>query len=191
MRAIAAATVLAMALIGTPVAHAQSEPLGPARHGQVQCFEPDAANKLCAAMASYTFAPDGTINNASEVLIFPEPVIVMRISSPVTVRAGAVCGPIRQQDIDRAQFTIDGQAAGDENAQTIRGQMAQQLASMINVEVCTTFVPVDGGLRADAVVGGTARPDLVQHVMWVRPADGYHVAPPAAPATAVAPATSH
>lgn len=108
----------------------------------------------------------------------------MHISSPVIVRNGAVCGPIRRQDIDQAQFTIDGQAAGDENTQTIRGQMAQQLVSMIDVEVCTTFVPVADGLRADAVVGGTARPDLVQHVIWVRPEDGYHVAPPPAAASA-------
>lgn len=176
MRTMAAATIFTMALFVAPAAHAQSEPLARARQGQVQCFEPDAANKTCAAIASYAFAADGTISNTSDVLIFPEPAIVMHITSPVTQRDGAVCGPIRQADIDTAQFSIDGQAASDENAQTIRGQMRDQLASMIGVEVCSRFVPDGNGFRAVATAGGRPQPD--QRVVWVSPSDGYRVAPP-------------
>jgi len=176
MRAMAAATVLMMAFFAATPTYAQSEPLARARQGEVQCFEPDAANKTCAAIASYAFAADGTINNTSDVLIFPEPAIVMHISSPVTVRDGAVCGPIRQQDIDGAQFSIDGQPASSENTQTIRGQMHDQLASIIGVEVCSRFVPDGDGFRAVATAGGRPQPD--QHVTWVSPGDGYHVAPP-------------
>jgi hypothetical protein len=180
MRAVLAA--LAIGLISAPAAHAQTEPLAPARQGQVQCFEPDAANKLCAAMASYAFTADGVISNTSDVLIFPEPAIVMHVTSPVTVRDGAVCGPIRSQDIDAASFTIDGQPAGDDNAQMIRSQMREQLAAMINVEVCSRFVPDGDRLRAVATIGGRAQPD--QHVVWVRPEDGYRVAaPPTASST--------
>lgn len=178
MRAILAALVIG--LMSAPVAHAQTEPLGPARQGQVQCFEPDAANKICAAMASYAFAADGAINNTSDVLIFPEPAIVMHISSPVTVRDGAVCGPIRQTDIDAASFTIDGQAAGADNTQMIRSQMQEQLASMIGVEVCSRFVPDGDHLRAVATAGGRPQPD--QRVIWVNASDGYRVAAPPAPA---------
>jgi hypothetical protein len=182
MRTTAAATVLAMALFAAPAAHAQSDPLAPARQGQVQCFEPDAANKTCAAIASYAFAADGTINNTSDVLIFPEPAIVMHITSPVTERGDQVCGPIRNEDIASAQFVIDGQPTSDDNAQTIRAQMREQLAAMIGVEVCSRFVPDGGGFRAVATAGGRPQPD--QRVAWVRPSDGYRVAPPpsAAPA---------
>lgn len=180
MRTMAAALTLTMALFAAPVAHAQSEPLAPARQGQVQCFEPDASTKTCAAMSSYEFGSDGSINDVSEVLIFPEPQIVMHISSPVTQRDGAVCGPMRQADVDAAHFTIDGQPAGDENTETIRGQMHEYLSPMIGVEVCSRFVPDGDGFRAVATAGGRPQPD--QHVTWVSPSDGYRVAaPPQAP----------
>jgi hypothetical protein len=182
MRAMTAATVLAMALFCAPAAHAQSEPLGPARQGQVQCFEPDTANKVCAAMASYAFAADGSIDNTSDVLIFPQPAIVMHITSPVTERDGQVCGPMRSRDIDAAQFTIEGQPAGDENTQTIRGQMHEYLAPMAGVEICSQFLPDGDGFRAVATAGGRPQPD--QRMIWVHQEDGYRVAPPPAAASA-------
>lgn len=179
MRAILMALTLG-ALLALP-AQAQDQPLTPARLGQVQCFEPDAANRTCAAMAGYAFAADGAITNTADVLIFPEPAIVMHVRSPVTVRDGAVCGPIRQSDLDAAQFTIDGQPAGDDNSELIRSQMREQLASMIDVEVCTRFVPNGDAMRAVATIAGRPQPD--QRVTWVRPEEGYRVAPPAVAAS--------
>jgi hypothetical protein len=179
VREFFAALAVACFVTAAPVsAHAQDgDVLAPAREGKLQCFEPNAANKTCQSIGGYTFNTNGVIDNTADVLIMPQPVIVMRVISPVTLRDGAICGPLTLADIDGATFTIDGAAASAEDAQSIKTALAEQLAPMLNVETCITLTPVDGGFRADTAMAGTPRPDLSQRVIWVRPEDGYRVAP--------------
>lgn len=174
------AALTALALIAAPAAHAQQgdDVLAPARQGDLQCYAPNAQAKTCAALAAYAFDAQGKITNTGDVVIYPNPVIVMHMTSPVEVRSGAVCGPLRQEDVSQATFTIDGQAAPEAETQTIRTQFAQQAASLIGVDICTTYTPTaDGAFRADATVGGTPHPEMTQTVIWVHPSDGYHAAP--------------
>jgi hypothetical protein len=178
-RMFAAALIAVCFVLACPVA-AQAQDgdvLGPARQGQLQCFEPNVAAKTCQSIGGYTFNANGVIDNTADVLIMPQPVIVMRVTAPVTLRGGAICGPLTTADIERATFTIDGAAASAEDTQAIKTALTQQLAPMLNVETCITLTPVDGGFRADSVMAGTPRPELSQRVVWVRPEDGYRVAP--------------
>src|SRR5262249_22807421 len=152
MQFVRSATALAALIcLGTPLAHAQADVLAPARQGDLQCYAPNTQAKTCAAMAGYTFDAQGNISHVGDIVIYPNPVIVMHMTSRVVVRDGAVCGPLRQEDIDHATFTVDGQTPLAEDMQTIRTQFAQQAASLLNVDICTTYTPADGGaLRADA-----------------------------------------
>jgi hypothetical protein len=178
MRMFGRAAVIGGALMFVPPAVAQSgDVLAPARQGQVQCFVPNAAAKTCQSTGSYVFNANGVIDNVSEILIMPQPVVVMRASSPVTVRNNAICGPLTADDIARATFTIDGRPATDQETANIRTGLTQQLTPMFNVEMCVSVTAADGGYRADSTVGGTARPDLAQPMLWVRPEEGYRVAP--------------
>jgi hypothetical protein len=93
------------------------------------------------------------------------------------VRDNAVCGPLTLEDVNRAQFTISGRAASDAETQQIRAAVAQQLAPLINVEACVGVRSVDRALRAETALNGVLRPDLSQPMSWVRPEDGYRVAP--------------
>ncbi|MGQ0531204.1 MAG: hypothetical protein ACT4OF_00760 [Caulobacteraceae bacterium] len=174
----AGATAIAVGLFaGAPAAAQSAEVLAPAREGRLQCFEPNVAQKTCQSIGGYTFNADGAIDNAADVLTMPSPVIIMRVNSPVTVRDNAICGPLTAADIDRATFTIDGAPANEQDTSDIRAAMTEQLGPMLNVELCMTLTPVDGGFRADTRVGGIERPDQVQRVIWVRPEEGYRVAP--------------
>src|SRR5262245_52564398 len=84
-------------------------PLGPARSGQLQCFSPDTSRKVCGALAGYTWGPANTILVTADVLMEPASLlIVMRTSTPIEVRSGAVCGRVRARDIEAATFTIAG-----------------------------------------------------------------------------------
>lgn len=169
--------VLALGLIATAAAAQDGDVLAPARAGQLQCFEPNVAAKTCQSLGSFAFHPNGVIDNAAEMVLMPQPLIVMRATAPVTLQNNAICGPITSADIDRATFTINGAAASAEESAQLKAAMQQQLAPMFGQETCLTLTPVDGGFRADSTVAGTARPDLAQRVIWVGANDGWRVAP--------------
>lgn len=170
------AMVFAAGLAATP-GWAQTDPLGPARQGQLQCYEPNTVAKTCQSIAGYTFAADGRIDNPADVLVVPDPLIVMRMSAPVTVRGDAVCGPLTRADISRAEFTINGAPASAEDTAGLREAVAEQIAPMLDIDVCTTFTQADDALRADVTFAGVARPELSQRVIWISPNDGYRIAP--------------
>jgi hypothetical protein len=163
-------------MFAAPAAAQTADVLAPARVGQLQCFEPNATAKTCQALGGYTFASSGVIENAAEVLITPSaPVIVMRVTTPVTIRNNAICGPITPADIARATFTVDGAPASEAQTASIRSSI--QESPMMNVDTCISVTPVDGGLRAETSIGGTPRPEMNQRVVWVNANDGWRVAP--------------
>lgn len=163
----------------TPTFAQGNDPLAPARQGQVQCYEPDVARKTCQSIGSFEFQENGVIQNTAVVLVMPNPVVIMRIVSPVTVRDGGICGPLKLEDINGAQFMINGQPATETDTQRFRTQFAQQMSPLIDVETCISLTPADGGFRADTAMNGRVRPELAQQLIWIRPEDGYTIAPPA------------
>lgn len=169
---------LAAASLSAPSAWAQDHSvIAPALEGQLQCYEPDTTRKVCRALAGYELQPDGTIANPFEVLVAPDPVIIARGTTPVTIRDNAICGPMTRAELDRFTFTANGRPVPEDMAVNFRDAIANSPGALAN-EVCTTYTPVEGGqIRADAVVDGVAQPDMTQHVIWVRPDEGYTVAP--------------
>lgn len=79
------------------------------------------------------------------------------------------------QQLQAAQFAIDGQRASDDNAAYLREQVAQ-MPGMMGNEVCTTHVTSAGGLRAEYTVNGARNGEGAQMV-WVRADEGYRVVP--------------
>jgi hypothetical protein len=176
MRLIYVVLALIAGVAAAPEALAQaSDVLGPARQGQVQCFEPVVDRKVCGVLSRYAFSPGGTISNDADMLVLSDPLVVMRMSSPVVVRDGAVCGPLREEDLSRATFTVNGEAASTEDAESIRRAIGRQMAPMMNVEVCTTFTPDGDALRADSTANGEPRPEMSERVLWVNPAEGWRI----------------
>lgn len=173
------AVCAAIMFAAAPAFAQDNDPLAPARQGQIQCYEPDVARKTCQSIGSFEFGENGVIQNTAAVLVMPNPVVIMRTVSPVTVRDGGICGPLRLDDINRAQFAINGRPATDTDTQNLRAQFAQQLSPLINVETCISLTPVDGGFRADTAMNGRVRPELAQRLIWIHPDDGYAIAPPA------------
>lgn len=174
----AAAFAMSGLMAATPAMAQDADVLAPARAGQIQCYEPNVQAKTCQSISGFSPGPGGAIINTSDSVINPSnPIIVMRTISPVTIRNNAICGPLTNEDIGRARFTIDGHAATEADTQQLRTALTQQLAPLIGQETCITLTPVNDGLRADTAIAGRARPDLAQRVMWVRADEGYRVAP--------------
>ncbi len=165
-----------MALATAASTPAYPDPLAPAASGQMQCYAP-TDHKTCASLAGYTSNGDGSYANVAMVLLSKEPVVVMRTTTPVAIKAGAVCGAIRKADIAGGSLSVNGQAMAADKAAPILDRIAGQLGAILDHEICTTYVPAGAGFIAKATMDGKPQPDQDQKVIWVSAADGYTVAP--------------
>ncbi len=172
--ALFAAIILVAA---APPSTNSTDPLAPARSGQLQCYMPNVAKKTCHTLARYIWAADGSIQNPAEVMIEENPLVVMKGSAPVVVRSGAVCSPIRAEDIRQATFTIAGNPAPPQLADQIQTQLLMASADRLGKEICTTYVPDKGEYAARITIDGVAHPELADRMIWVKPEDGFKVGP--------------
>ena len=157
---------------------AVTDPLAPARSGQLQCFTPDPSRKMCRALAGYTFGPGRAIRARGDILMAPsELLIVMRTSTPVEIRSGAVCGRVRAGDIEASTFTFAGRSVPQQMVQFASPQILSMLRSHIDKEICTTFVPNGSSFTTRLTMDGVAQPQISETFIWVRPSDGYSVGP--------------
>jgi hypothetical protein len=168
------ALILAVAAQAAPPAVA-ADPLAPARVGDLQCYAADPVRKTCRAMGGYSFGADGKILNKAEVVIQASPVMTMTTVSPVTVRDGAVCGPL--SGVDKAQISFRGRRLPEEDAASIRTQLLASMAPMLGKEVCTTYRRSGEWWIAEVTMDGAARPDMQDTVLWVPASAGYVVQP--------------
>ena len=157
---------------------AVTDPLGPARSGQLQCFVPDTSRKMCHALARYTWGPARAIQIRADILMAPTNLlIVMRTATSVELRSGAVCGRVRARDIEASTFTIAGRPVPQQMVQLVSPQILSLLRSHLDQEVCSTFVPNGPTFTTQLTIDGVARPEISETFIWVRPNDGYRVGP--------------
>jgi hypothetical protein len=152
-------------------------PIAPAAEGQKQCYKPDTARKTCQSLAAYKNMPNGQIENTAIVLISSQPAIVMTTISPVSIKAGQVCGYIQSNDIATADFSVAGQPATTAQTKTLQQQLQIGMKSIFGHEICTTYTPEGGTFLAKATVDGVPQPTMQQEVIWVRPDEGYKASP--------------
>ncbi len=101
----------------------------------------------------------------------------MHSTTPVTIKANQVCGFIRPEDIEAADFAIGGQAATPAQTAMLRQKVAAAQQGAFGHEICTAYVPEGDVLIAKATIGGIPQPAIDQKVVWVSPADGFKVQP--------------
>ena len=168
---LAAVFVLASEVQADPM----PDPIAPAAAGKLQCYSPDTVHKTCSSLASYRTNTNGTIDNTATVLVSRNPVLTMETISPIEIRAGKVCGRMREHDIDAAKFAIGGQELDAKRADTLRKQLKIAYKDVFDHEICTAYVPDGGTLVAKATMEAARMPE--QRVKWVSPNDGYKVSP--------------
>ena len=152
-----------------------SDPLIPARSGQLQCYTPDEARKTCHALAAYEPDGDGRYINRAEIPLTADGSMTMTTRTPVHIVSGAVCGTAGQPDIEAAEVRASGALVPADRAAPILRQVAQAMAPFLGHEICTRYQQQGGGLVAEATMDGARRSDLDQPVTWVGGSDGYRV----------------
>ena len=159
------------------ISAASADPLAEGLAGKLQCYRPDTTRKTCGALSSYSLRRDGAVLNTADVMLSPNPVVVMHTVSTVEIKGEAVCGPLRKDDIDGAAILVNGVPLPEEKAVAARAQIAGAFQAMLGKEVCTTYVPDGDKLSAHVSVDGKPNPAFTQTVIWVNPEDGYKVGP--------------
>jgi hypothetical protein len=152
-------------------------PIAPAAMGKLQCYAPDPIRKTCNSLAGYKSGASGAIDNTAIVMVSRNPLITMETVSPVAIKAGAVCGKIRHEDIDSAKFTADGQVLGTAQAAPLRQQLTLAFKDIFGREICTTYILDGGAFIARATMDGAPMQVPDQRVIWVAPEEGYQVRP--------------
>ena len=156
---------------------APPSPIARAARGDVQCYDPDTVRKTCQSIAIYKVLDDGKVENTAIVLVALTPVVIMQTSTLVGVKGEQICGPLKSEDIDKATFTISGVPANPGQTETLRKQMMDSMADLLNATICTAYVPQGEILIARETVDGVSQPKLDQPVIWVTQAEGYKVGP--------------
>jgi hypothetical protein len=168
-----------MSLLAFAVAAGVSgaDPLAPARHGMMQCYQPNIRAKTCQSLASYLSQGGRNYGNTALVMLSPKDDMTLETTTPVTVIEGAVCGAIRAEDIARGTLRLAGQKLAPEQATPLLDRISESMSSIIGKQICTTYEPSGEALIAKGRVDGLYRADMDQSVKWVSPSDGYTVAP--------------
>ena len=161
----------------TATAGASADPLKPAKCGSVQCYMPDEGRRTCRSIASYVPINSNTYSNKAMVLIAREGPIILATVTPVTLKAGAVCGFIREEDIRAAKLYVGQGVLPASKATPLLEQLARSSIWAKGMEICTTYVPTKDGLIAKVAYDGDYQENSDQRVKWIRPSDGYSVAP--------------
>ncbi|ATQ42291.1 hypothetical protein [Caulobacter mirabilis] len=150
------------------------DPLAPARAGQLLCQTPDAANKSCVVLNHFDFAADGAIVNRIDARLSRKPWVGITMSTPVVVRDGAVCSPLK--GVDKAEVYQDGKPADEATVARVRKGLGEMYAPYAGQEGCVAYKPGEGGLDAYLTVGkDTAK--VPDRVIWVDPAAGWTTKP--------------
>lgn len=162
----------ALLILAASAAGQTADPLAEARAGKLQCVVPNEASKTCMGLVSYKINADGSFQSTAILMIAPQPLITMTVTSSGTVKGGALCGPVRKADFEAAPLMMGGQPVADAMAAAIRPQIIASVAAMDGKMSCGTET---GDGTVTVTLDGVAHPEMTQKTKWVSPADGYKV----------------
>lgn len=169
------AVIAASTTPAAPASAAVADPLAPARAGKLLCQTPDKTAKTCHMLTQYSFGADGHITNRYEVMLTRSPWLSVKLSTPVVVKDGAVCGPL--EGTETAEVFKDGKPADAETTAKIRDGLQQLYSPFKGKDACTSYTANGDVYDAALSIGGVASKGPPERVIWVDPADGWAVKP--------------
>ena len=168
--------IVAMLSAGASAAQ-NNQPLAMADQGYVQCYEPDDQAKICQSIAAYKKTGEDRWDNTALVLLSPTKPITLETVTQVLVKNGAVCGYVRADDMLKGTLLFAGQPLPSEKAAAVLPKIVEGMAALFDKEICTRYEQGPDGLVAKATISGGKQEIPSQRIRWIRPTDGYTVAP--------------
>jgi hypothetical protein len=155
----------------------KADPLSLIADGMILCAKFDEQRRTCQSIATYQGLNDQTYISTAIMILSPKEPVTFETSLQVTIKDGAECSVLRPGDIWGGKVRVNGHLLSKNEATHIYGLMNKSMLPYINKEVCTSYVETENGLIAKSTVAGGYKQELDQAVKWVRPSDGYRVAP--------------
>lgn len=167
-------TLLALAA----VASADPDPLARARSGEAQCFMPDVLFKTCVSLEYYSPTGPGTYTNRGVSLVEIDQPIVVEYFVPIQIKGKASCGTLRSAHLLSGKVSVAGRPLPRDKADAILARVNKRVAAVRDKEACMLIEPAAQGMfKTKVTIAGVRRPDLDSPFQWVKPSDGYTVAP--------------
>jgi len=153
---------------------ASADPLAASNRGELQCYRPDVEKKTCQSIGSYKRTGSQTYLNTALLAVGTD--MTLETHSPVIIKADAVCGTIRRQELLAGTLRTGNQVIPSEMAKPLLERVAQVISPFFNKEVCTRYEPTGADFTAKVSIDGAYQPDRDVIVKWIAPTDGYTVA---------------
>lgn len=153
------------------------DPLGPSREGWIACVDPDQARKTCMAITRYRWIGQKILYE-SEMLIDDQPFTILHARTVLEYRGAAVCSWTQDIGGEIVGIAVEGENLPAEALDLRRREIAARMKDLAGVEYCVTYEPgPDGTFLTQVSIEGVRSPASDNTMIWVRPDDGWTVAP--------------
>lgn len=166
--------IVAQVALGASPARAQSDPLEPARRGQVHCDAPVSSDGrfTCESLTIYRFTPGGEIFSETRGRVdlggeIGEVDLV--VVDKVTIIDGMICGDFDTEAVRAARFERDGQSFSHPLLAELRSVMIAKMTAMGFRTVCNELVGSDEAHRSIIYLDGTVNSYFSSDARWLSP----------------------
>lgn len=166
LAAFSAAMALAASAVAGPASAAEQRLSGDelrdlVRRELLWCDDYDARTNDCDVVSLLRFQPDGSVSEASTLLLQEAPRLVVYIADTDRIVGDSLCGKVEARRT-RFSFTINGQAMTEEASDALEMVFRSQMADLEGKTVCQSFFRGEDPnvVREEITVDGQRRTDL-------------------------------
>lgn len=168
------------ALLGLTIAqfaHANENPLAPAKAGKLWCYEPDSENKTCRSFSRFEWDGAGSIWEEDEIAFSANPLLIMKVRGPTTIEGVSICQIIREETFQKAVFMVDGKPASADQDMTYRETYGARFAPLYGKKFCLDISPYGNVFITQVAIDGTPYPSATSRLKWISPDEDYVLSP--------------
>jgi hypothetical protein len=104
------------------LAHANEDPLAPAKEGKLWCYEPNSENRTCGSFSRFEWDAAGNIWEEDEIAFSANPLVSMKVRATTTLEGISICQVLAEETFQNAIFMVDGKTATADEDMAYRKQ---------------------------------------------------------------------
>jgi hypothetical protein len=158
-------------------AHANENPLAPAKAGKLWCYEPDSENKTCRAFSRFEWDEAGNIWEEDEMAYSAHPLVTMRVRDSTTIEGTSICQVAKEETFQKAVFLVDGTPAPADQDRIYRETYGARFAPFYGKKFCLDISPYESVFITQVTLDGTPYPSATSRLKWISADEGYVLAP--------------
>ncbi|NIJ18567.1 hypothetical protein FHS95_000236 [Sphingomonas naasensis] len=169
--------LLALLLSLAGQADPEVDPLVHAREGRMQCIAPDSTRRTCRTLVRYTLQGERGFDAVVTGLVSTEPVAILEYRTSGTIEDGAICSVVRPIDLRDGKLSKDGAPLSPAIEAQVRARLMSAVQPLAGHRRCYRQQFDGTEYQSHVTIDGLLRTEMTQRSLWVRPDDGYAVAP--------------